>query len=244
MRERIASVRAIVFDVTGTLIEARGGVERLYVATAAAHGLRLEPSRIRRAFGAALTSAPPLAFPGEPPGRRGALERDWWREVVRLTVAGCAAQPQEPRAFDSFFDDLHARFARPDAWSVLPEAPHVLAELSRRRYLLGVLSNFDGRLPGLLAGLGLAEHLATVATSSALGFAKPDGRAFAAVLSRLGVPADAGAYVGDSPDTDAGGASAAGLLPVLIGAPLPPDVDGLEAARLADLLDLFPGSDR
>jgi putative hydrolase of the HAD superfamily len=265
-RERAAGVGAILLDVTGTLIEVRGGVERLYVGIAAGHGMRLEPARVGAAFAAALGAAPPLAFRAQSADARQALERRWWRDVVRRTVAESRAAsggagevsvgeggdgpspagpaPLDPGArFEAFFGELYAAFARPDAWSVRAGAPDVLAELSGRGYRLGVLSNFDSRLPGLLAGLGLAGHLDVVATSSDLGFAKPDARAFAAALAHMAVPAAAAAYVGDSPGADGAGAAGAGLLPVLLGARLPPHVEGLEIASLADLLDLFQGPD-
>jgi putative hydrolase of the HAD superfamily len=264
-RERAAVVRAILLDVTGTLIEVRGGVERLYVSLAAGHGMRLEPSRVGPAFAAALGAAPPLAFRTEDPEVRQELERAWWRDVVRRTVAGSETAadgagevpagegragpsggepaPLDPRPrFEAFFGDLFAAFARPDAWSVRDGAPDVLAELSARGYRLGVLSNFDSRLRGLLAGLGLAGHLEVVAASSDLGFAKPDPRAFTAALAPLGVPGAAAGYVGDSPDADGAGAAGAGLLPVLLGGRLPPHVEGLEIASLRDLLDLFRGT--
>ena len=59
----------------------------------------------------------------------------------------------------------------------------------------------------------------------------------------MAVSAAAAAYVGDSPGADGAGAAGAGLLPVLLGARLPPHVEGLEIASLADLLDLFRGPD-
>lgn len=205
-------------------------------------------------FAAALGAAPPLAFGALEPDARRASERRWWREVVGRTVAASATSPDVSRAdagsaspvgdgpqLDAFFDDLFAAFARPEAWSVLSGAREVLAELARRRYRLGVLSNFDTRLPDLLAGLGLAGHLALIATSSELGYAKPDARSFGAALARLGEIAARSAYVGDTPATDAAGAASAGLLPVLLGAPLPPGVAGFEISGLADLLDLFSG---
>ncbi len=239
--------RAILFDATGTLIAVRGSVGERYADAAAAHGLHLEPARAASAFAAALATAPPLCFPDAPAETRDEAAREWWRAVVAETAQASAATREDrppaadPR-FEGFFQDLYARFAGPEAWRAAEGAEAVLAELARRGYRLGVLSNFDGRLPGILAALGLAGYLARIETSVGLGVAKPHPEAFHRALARLGVSASGAAYVGDSPETDAGGAAAAGLLPVLLRGALPSGIRGHSIERLSDLLDLFPGS--
>ena len=239
--------RAILFDATGTLIAVRGSVGERYAHAAAAHGLRLEPALTASAFAAALAAAPPLCFPDSPPESRDEAARQWWREIVAQTVWVGAVKPEDqpsaadPR-FEGFFADLYATFAGPEAWKAAEGAEEVLAELSHRGYLLGVLSNFDGRLPGILAALGLTGYLARIETSVGLGAAKPHPEAFRRALARLGVSASEAAYVGDSPRTDAGGAAGAGLLPVLLRGALPSGIRGHSIERLSDLLNLFPGS--
>jgi putative hydrolase of the HAD superfamily len=243
----VSGPRAILFDATGTLISVRGSVGERYARAAAARGIRLEPARAASAFAAALAAAPPLCFPALPRDARERAARGWWREVVGATVRASVTQGQEPcapgePAFEGLFDDLYGSFAGSEAWSAAEGAEAVLAELVRRGYRLGVLSNFDGRLPGILAALGLAGYLGRIETSVGLGVAKPDPDAFRRALARLGVPASDAAYVGDSPETDARGAAAAGLRPVLLRAALPSGVDGHSIAVLTDLLDLFAGS--
>ncbi|HEY7462005.1 MAG TPA: HAD-IA family hydrolase [Gemmatimonadota bacterium] len=234
-------IAAIVFDATGTLITLRSGVGRRYAQTAAAHGFDLDPGRVQRSFQAALAAAPPLCFPEVPDAERDGAARDWWRRVVAETVRASSDEPPpaSDTRFEGFFQDLFAGFAAGDAWRAVEGGAAVLGELSRRGYRLGVLSNFDGRLPGILAALRLADYLAHVETSVSLGVAKPDPRAFLSALDGLGVAPGAAAYVGDSPVTDAAGAARAGLLPILLGAELPRGVAGIRIDRLADLLELF-----
>ncbi|MFN2432377.1 MAG: HAD-IA family hydrolase [Gemmatimonadota bacterium] len=242
---RIAAVEAILFDVTGTLIEVRGGVGELYAAAARAHGIDLDANAARRSFETALAAAPPLAFAAGPGPTREAAERGWWRDVVARVVAGArrpaAADPPD-QVLDDLLADLWRRFASAGAWRVRDGAAGVLRSLRRRGYRLAVLSNFDSRLPPLLAELELADAFEAVFTSSDLGAAKPDAEAFRRALAHLDVPAAAAAHVGDSPEADARGAAAAGLLPVLLRVRLPSGVDGLSVDRLGDLLDLFGAS--
>jgi putative hydrolase of the HAD superfamily len=238
--DRVSRVDTLLFDVTGTLLTVRGSVGRLYAEVAADHGLALDAMRAQRAFELARAAAPPLAFPKLPAERRSAAERDWWQALVAGTfgLAGGRGAEDGDR-FEAFFDDLYRRFAKPEAWRVDEDAARVLSALVAQGYLLGVLSNFDSRLPGLLAALGLIEHFGAVATSVSLGAAKPDPRAFDAALAHLGADRRSTAYVGDSPGADAQGAARAGLLPVLLRSDLPKGVAGLRIERLAELLDLF-----
>jgi putative hydrolase of the HAD superfamily len=256
---------AILFDATGTLITVRGDVGERYARTAAAHGIRLAPDRASSAFAAALAAAPPLCFPGVPSALRDEAARGWWREIVRATVEASLVQPSDPHApertlpspsgsppvrgpsvragdsaLEALFDDLYASFGSGRAWTAAEGTGPVLAELARRGYRLGVLSNSDARLPGILAALGLTGYLARVETSVGLGVAKPDPESFRRALAGLGVSAEDAAYVGDSPESDALGAARAGLLPVLLRAALPAGITGHTIARLPELLDLFP----
>lgn len=257
-RPRLREVRAVVFDVTGTLLEPREPIGATYARVAAAHGIELDPLRAQRAFAEAIAQAPPLAFPGLDRRERSAAERDWWRAIVERVVAEAAGvgpgaagavSPTKPTGpagigasrFAELFGALYDGFAHPSAWRPLPDAAATLAALSGRGYTLGVLSNFDGRLPGLLEGTGLARHFDAIVTSVDAGAAKPDPRAFHAVLARLDAEPGQAAYVGDSVDADAAGAAAAGLVPILLASEPVAGVDAVHVSRLADLSALLPG---
>lgn len=246
MHRSFPELNTILFDATGTLIAVRGSVGRRYATRAAAHGIRLDPALTASAFAGALVAAPPLCFPNRPEAERDAAALDWWRAVVAETVRGGASTPLDrlgvgEARFEAFFTDLYASFAGAAEWRASGDAPPVLAELARRGYQLGVLSNFDRRLPGILAALGLAGYFGHIETSVELGAAKPDPRSFRGALARLGASPDATAYVGDSPETDARGAAGAGLLPVLLRGALPIGVPGVSIERLTDLLNVFRG---
>ena len=86
--------------------------------------------------------------------------------------------------------------------------PPALRGLRDRGLRIGVVSNFDGRLPGLLAGLGVAAD--AVVWSTRASAAKPARAIFAAAASALGVPLDQLCHVGDDLVADVRGAEAAG----------------------------------
>ena len=131
-------------------------------------------------------------------------------------------------------DEVEAYYARPAAWRVYPEVPAVLEALRASGLRLAVVSNFDARLEGLLAGLGLSPFLDYVLHSSRAGCAKPDAAIFHAAVAALGVPPGHALHAGDSIVMDVEGARAAGLRAVLVDRaghrpPLPPDVPAIRS---------------
>jgi putative hydrolase of the HAD superfamily len=206
-------IAAVTLDAAGTLIEVAEPVGVTYARIARRHGLRATvPARVERAFHAALAAAPPLAFPGTRPAPRARRERAWWRAIVH---AALGAPPRGP-AFAACFADLWKHYASPAAWRVFPEVPGVLGLLRARGLGLAVVSNFDRRLPALLAALGLRHRLDAVIHSTAVGAAKPDPAIFRAAAAALGVPLGDIVHVGDRLEVDVAGARAAGARAVLL----------------------------
>ena len=226
---RIA-LRGVLFDATGTLVELREPVGETYARIAARHGVCLPAWRIEDAFARVLRSAPARVFPGASLAEAARRERAAWREIVRATfrAADQTARFAAQRAHDSFdacFDALWEHYARPGAWCAREVAEAALDELTRRGLVLGVVSNFDQRLPDVLAGLGLAGRLCAIVLPAHAGAAKPDPRIFAHALAALGLAARDAVYVGDDPEHDFQGARAAGLR-------------ALDVRRLASLREL------
>lgn len=112
---------------------------------------------------------------------------------------------------------IYERHQREHLWSWLdPTAPKVFAELKKRGYRLGVISNSDGSIAAAMKKFGVSHSFDCIIDSHVVGVQKPDPRIFALALQQLGLPAERCAYVGDNYDRDVIGARGAGLLPVLI----------------------------
>jgi putative hydrolase of the HAD superfamily len=106
-----------------------------------------------------------------------------------------------------------ARIARRflgDAFGTLARNTPLLARL-RRRYRLGIVSNFYGNLGTVCHNAGVHELFEVIVDSACVGCAKPDPRIFQSALDALEVgPADAW-FVGDSLQRDMAGARAIGM---------------------------------
>jgi putative hydrolase of the HAD superfamily len=221
---------AVTLDAAGTLFTPRGPVGATYARVAAAHGIVLDADATGDRFRRALRAAPALAFPGIPPERRPDAERAWWRAIVRETFADGAARPE----FEACFDTLWAHFARPEAWVLDEDALTTLRALRTAGLRLAIVSNFDGRLPELLAGLGITPLVDAVVPSAAHGAAKPDPRLFHAAARILVARPSHMVHVGDDLDVDVRGALAAGCRAVLLardGGTAPPGVPVLRRLR-------------
>lgn len=207
-------VRAATFDVTGTLIRAPR-LGELYREVLRRHGLPVEqaPAEVARVIRevwqelACVTDGSSDRFASHPDGPRG-----WWRRFGERVAEHLAVDPPNPFALAELYD----RFARPDAWEVYSDVLPALAHLRKAGVAVAVVSNWDDRLPRLLAGLGLAAHLDAVVYSAAVGFEKPDPRIFRAALERLGVAPEGALHVGDRLREDVEGAAALGMRAILL----------------------------
>jgi putative hydrolase of the HAD superfamily len=206
------ATQAVFFDAAGTLIKPTNSVGQSYASIAENYGLRVAPAELFNRFRVCFDSAAPLAFPGAAPDTIGALEQDWWKQLVRRVF-----EPFGPfDRFDAYFDELFAYFARPASWELYPEAIETLRALRERGLKLAVVSNFDSRLRNILEGLGAASWFDGIFISSAVGYAKPDRRIFDFVIKSRQLIATNVLHVGDSVTNDIGGATNAGVKAILV----------------------------
>ena len=106
---------------------------------------------------------------------------------------------------------------------------------------LGMVTNGDPEMQRpKLEATGLIDRFETVVYAGHDAPAKPDPEPFHLALERMGLDADGAAYVGNDPDADVGGATAAGLLSVWLrnGSTRTPETEPTYTIdRLADLFE-------
>lgn len=211
-RRRGYPLGAITFDVTHTLIHSPRLVE-IYHTVLERHGIHTRPVDLRREipwvwkeFECRDLGAAPLGhqdrFTAHPKGPRG-----WWQDFLVRLCQRLGVDTPTRFAGAELFD----RFAHRDAWEVYDDVRPCLTELRDSNLRLGVISNWDDRLPGLLDELDLLDFFDTVVFSSGLGLEKPNPGIFDHCLRELGVPAHRALHVGDHAIHDIEGAHAAGM---------------------------------
>lgn len=208
-------IRALLFDAAGTLIEPAEPVAEVYARHAAAFGLMLEAAVIREAFGHAFVSCGDPVWKSHPEG--DGAEREWWRQVVGLTLGRAAGRPLPEDLARECFEALFGHYASSVAWRVFPEVAEVLDQARRAGFRVAVVSNFDRRLHRVLEGAGLSFEF--VLTSADAQSRKPDPSIFHQALGRLALSPDEVLHAGDSAAADGDGARAAGIEPYLVDRP-------------------------
>jgi putative hydrolase of the HAD superfamily len=228
---------AVFFDAGGTLIAPYPSAVDVYLRSLAPLGIDVEPESLRQAYLETWTEFGRLtergrnryaAFPGG--------EREFWRRYVGRVLERIGRSGRAGEAADL----LHRAFSRPEAWCVFEDALPTVRALRARGLRVGVISNWDSRLPALLRGLGLAGEFETIVVSSEVDAEKPSAAIFEAALARLGVPPEAALHVGDDLEADYEGPRRLGMGAALLvrkGEPPP----GIPVIRTLEALLGNPG---
>jgi len=111
---------------------------------------------------------------------------------------------------------VYDEFGDPGRWRAYDDVVPTLRRLKAAGLLTGIISNWDGRLTGLLEGMGLSHYLDAVVSSAEVKLHKPDPRIFELACQRVGVAPEHAIHVGDHHYADIVGATAAGMTAVLI----------------------------
>ena len=196
---------AIFFDAAMTLIHPHPGVGAVYADVARRYGVDVPAEVLDRTFVQAWASARKRAV-GSPYGKTEMQGRLFWRAVVAQTFALAGARmPADP-----YFQIVYDAFASPDCWRVFDDVAPALDRVHAAGARTGIISNFDTRLDGLLEGLGLTGRFDFLTVSCHVGVEKPDPAIFDAARMKTGLAAERLGFIGDQPQDDGAGATAAG----------------------------------
>jgi putative hydrolase of the HAD superfamily len=223
----LVGVRAVFFDVGGTLIHPSPSVGAIYAAVGKRHGFHSSAEALERAFHAAWK----IEKSSQAISGLTMSQIDWWRNLVyrTLDLAGLGGPDSQRRAY---FDELYDAFARPDAWRVYPDVVESLRSARIRGFHVGAISNWDRRLRPLLDALGVGGLLDSMTISWEVGAEKPAREIFRAALVAADVQPQHALHVGDSYEEDVLGAVAVGMRAALL------DRGGKTGAKCSAVRDL------
>ena len=146
------------------------------------------------------------------------LNHDWWSEYFGTLLAELPWTTELPGAVaDRFCRELLQNHLRRNLWSHKAErADQVLADLRKQGFILGIISNSDGRVAAQIAEAGWTNHFAFIIDSEVVGIEKPDPGIFHLGLGKTGHCPKEVLYVGDFENIDRLGAGRAGISAVII----------------------------
>jgi putative hydrolase of the HAD superfamily len=193
---RRGPIRAVFFDLGGTLIDERD--PHIWVEEAQALGLTLDSDALVHWYGEVEAEY----------DRSGAAwsHEELWQRVLDGAWGG-HVDPGKVRAF------LERLKARPASSSLYSDVRWCLGELKRRGLALGIISNSrsEHQVREILKHNGLERTFSVVVSSGTEGVAKPDPEIFRRAVARIKVAAGEAFYVGNLPTVDAKAALSAGL---------------------------------
>jgi putative hydrolase of the HAD superfamily len=138
-------------------------------------------------------------------------EEEYWLRFCSMAAERATGRPIDRRVAGEALEKFRAIFASAEAWTVFPDVRPALEELKRAGARLGVVSNWDSRLPRVLELLDLAGYFDALAVSHLEGVEKPAPELFHRVLKKLEAQPGQALHVGDLPESDLAGAEAAGV---------------------------------
>jgi putative hydrolase of the HAD superfamily len=205
----VTAVRAVSFDLDGTLFDHHGSARSAAVEFLGSLGVVASESTLARWF-----DAEEEHFERWRSGEISFSQQR--RERLRSVLPPLGI---DVPAGDADVDELFGRYlqAYESSWQAFPDALPLLRSLRAASHRVGLLTNgTETQQLAKLRHTGLLDEFDVVCTSERIGFSKPDARAFAALTSELGVEPAACLFVGDDPAKDADGARAAGMQALLV----------------------------
>ncbi len=229
MHPSMKGVRAVFFDAVGTLLLPAEPVAATYRKIASHHGLDLDEITIRDRLIAAFERQERVDHAAMWRTNE-AREIQRWQSIVSETLA----QADNPLAC---FEELWAWYSDAKAWTANPETAEILGVLHQRGFTLGMASNFDARLNGII---GQMNEFALVrdrcVVSSLVTWRKPSAEFFAEVARVAGQEPEQVLFVGDDRRNDLEGAIASGFRGLLLDSQMKEEKGADRIRRLQELV--------
>lgn len=216
--------RAVVFDLYGTLVDEPTLDETAQLTHGLADALGVDHERFEQAWLATYELRATGAFRSSVETILSSLDAPW--DDVRYGTA---------RALRRSFVE---RGLRPRA-----DAETTLAELSRRGYRLGLMTECGDDVPLLWPSSPLAPHVSAAVYTCEIGRRKPAPVLYELIVERLGVEPEQCTYVGDGGSYELAGAAQLGMRPILLVVPysewLHPEAQEWQGERAESLSELL-----
>ena len=200
MAPKRARIRAVLFDLGGTLVDERDYAGWCDVARR--FYLEIDPDAMTHAY----LEVERDVDEAPPPNDRVEAVIDFWRRVLAR-----ASGHEVTREVAAKFCEAVRSSEQP--YALFSDARRCLDTLAGEHRQLGVISNStsEAQVRRILHKVGILGYFSRIVSSGTEGVAKPDREIFRRAVERMHVPPNEGLYVGNLAHTDAKAAEAAGL---------------------------------
>jgi putative hydrolase of the HAD superfamily len=205
-----SGVRAVLFDAVGTLIRPEPPVPVAYEQIGRQFGSELSQTEIHSRFVRAFARQEQQDVTVHGLKTSESRERERWQQIVADVLDDVTDQA-------ALFAALWEHFADARHWRLFDDAAQWLTKRKQSAVPVGIASNFDARLEGIVASMPrLALLQPRLFLSTRLGWRKPHVNFFRGIEQQLGLAPSELLFVGDHPEHDARAAREAGWRAVLV----------------------------
>lgn len=209
------ALKLITFDVTGTILSLRQPVGFQYAKVGSLYGLNASAERLSDNFRLVFKK---LSVEHPNFGESCIGWEAWWKELVSLTFNNSILDKTllRPQTMDKISEHLIEIYKSEECWKLVEGSQNLLEKLCKNKRL-GVLSNYDPRLEGVLVNLKVRDYFDFVITSYSAKCLKPNIGIFKAVEEKnIDINKNEIIHIGDSPQLDFLGAKNAGWHALLV----------------------------
>ncbi|MBW3583518.1 MAG: HAD family hydrolase [Euryarchaeota archaeon] len=207
------SVRLVLFDLVGTLLDEESDYEALdgiMAETVDRFRLTNDPEELSGEFTLAFMEV----LRGEPEEDDEPATFIPFQEAAKEVWSGLLVHhgivPTEKDI--AWFWDTYLDIQR-RTWRAYPEVVDTLKELQSDNVLIGIVTDADRyMLEDVIPAVGIEPYIDLAVSAEEAGHAKPHPALFRLALERTGIPASEVVMVGDSYERDVEGARGAGIL--------------------------------
>ncbi|MAT11914.1 MAG: HAD-IA family hydrolase [Pirellulales bacterium] len=187
-------IKIVLFDAVGTVMFPQPDIAQAYVDIGSRYIDDLEQEQVLSRFKQVFSQVFSAENSRIPVTEESTLAA--WVKVVEGTF------PDFKAAGGELFQELWDHFASSQAWRVYDDVKDCFKRLSSRGFQLGIASNFDSRLEGIVQRDSVLSQVQYVFHSAHLGWNKPARGFCHGITQRLAVPAKQIVLIGDRLDND------------------------------------------
>lgn len=229
-------IRAVFFDAGETLLSPHPSFEELFCTTLAECGSEVIPEDVSEVVGS-LTSTL-TDFLDQTSMSTWSTSAQASRQFWGLFYAQLLDRLGVADSDQKLADAVYGRFTSYDSYRLFEDSLPAIQALREAGLAVGLISNFEGWLEGMLTQMGVADSFEPMIISGKEGLEKPDPAIFNLALERARVSGSQSAYVGDHPRLDVEASKAVGMTGILIDRK--GRHPGFEGHRIESLSDLLP----
>jgi putative hydrolase of the HAD superfamily len=207
-------LKAVFFDAGETLLAPHPSHHELFAQVLGERGRSVSPETVQQVFADMAPSF--VAVMDRMAVKQWSISREASLEFWGKIYGEALERLGIPDADLAIFEALYERFTRYDSYRLFPECIPTLQAVKDAGLVVGLISNFEEWLEGMLIEMEIAHLFDFMVISGKEGIEKPDPAIFHLALERSGIAAETAIYVGDHPKLDVEAAEAVGMAAVLI----------------------------